>query len=129
MAKEIINPPSMSPPSGYSYAVKKSGTPVFIAGQVAIDGDGRLVGAGDPAAQVEQVFKNLKTIVEACGGTFADIVKTNVYVTDPSARGAVVEARKRWFADGQPPASTYVVVSALAVPELLVEIEAVAMID
>jgi enamine deaminase RidA (YjgF/YER057c/UK114 family) len=129
MGKEIVNPPSMSPPSGYSYAVKKSGTPVFIAGQVALDGQGRLVGAGDPAAQVEQVFRNLSTVVQACGGTLADVVKTNVYVTDPSARAAVVEARKRWFADGAPPASTYVVVSALAVPELLVEIEAVAMIE
>lgn len=127
MSKQIVNPPAMPAPSGYSYAVKKSGTPVFISGQVALDGQGKLVGPGDPAAQVEQVFRNLKTVVEACGGTMADIVKTNVYVTDASYRPAIVEARKRWFAS-EPPASTYVVVSGLAIPELLVEIEAVAMI-
>ncbi|HZR80037.1 MAG TPA: RidA family protein [Candidatus Binatia bacterium] len=129
MSKHVINPPGMPAPSGYSYAVKKPGTPVFIAGQVALDASGKLVGPGDPAAQAEQVMKNLKTVVEACGGTMADLVKTNVYVTDASYRSAVVEARKRWFTDGAPPASTYVVITALAVPELLIEIEAVAMID
>ena len=128
MAKTIINPAGMAPPTGYSYAVKKSGTPVFIAGQVALDGQGKLVGENDAAAQVEQVFINLRTVVEACGGTLDDVVKINVYVTDAAYRPAVAAARQRHFKEGQFPASTYVVVSALAVPQLLVEIEAVAMI-
>ena len=129
MAKQIINPPSMAAPAGYSYAVKKSGTPVYIAGQVAIDGQGRIVGEGDAAAQAEQAFQNLRTVVEACGGRMDDVVKINVYVTDAAYRSAIVAARQRHFKDGQYPASTYVVISALAVPQLLVEVEAVAMID
>ena len=129
MGKQIINPPNMSPPQGYSYAIKKSGTPVYIAGQVAIDAQGHLVGEGDAAAQAEQVFQNLRNVVQACGGSMDDVVKINIYVTDAAYRSAVVSARQRHFTEGQYPASTYVVVSALAVPELLVEVEAVAMID
>ena len=129
MAKQIINPPSMAPPRGYSYAIKKSGTPVYIAGQVAIDGQGRVVGEGDAAAQAEQAFQNLRTVVQACGGTMDDIVKINIYVTDAAHRPAVVAARQQHFSEGHCPASTYVVISALAVPQLLVEVEAVAMIE
>ncbi len=129
MAKQIINPPNMATPSGYSYAVKKSGTPVYIAGQVALDAQGRLVGEGDAAAQAEQAFQNLRTVVAACGGGMSDIVKINIYVTDPAFRPAVAAARQRHFAEGQYPASTYVVVSGLAVPQLLLEVEAVAMIE
>ena len=128
MAKQIINPPQMTAPRGYSYAVKKTGTPVFISGQVALDGQGKLVGENDATAQVEQVFRNLRTVVEASGGTLDDIVNLHIYVTDAACRPAVVAARERHFKAGQYPASTYLVVSALAVPQLLVEIEAVAMV-
>lgn len=128
MAKQIVNPAGMAPPTGYSYAVRKGGTPVFISGQVALDGEGKLVGEGDAAAQTEQVFENLRTVVEACGGTMDDIVKITIFVTDPAYRPAVAAARQRHFTAGHYPASTYLVVSALAVPQLLVEIEAVAMI-
>lgn len=129
MAKQIINPANMAKPTGYSYAVKKSGTPLFIAGQVALDADGKIIGEGDAAAQVEQVFQNLRTVVTAAGGTMDDIVKLNVYVTDAAYRPAIAAARQRHFKEGLYPASTYVVITALAVPQLLVEIEAVAMID
>jgi len=129
MSKQIVNPTTLAPPTGYSHAVKKSGTPVFIAGQVAFDGAGKLVGEGNVAAQAEQAFRNLRTVVEACGGTIDDIVKITIFVTDAGARPAVAAARQRFFADGPYPASTYLVVSALAVPTLLVEVEAVAMID
>lgn len=129
MPKQIINPPTMAPPSGYSYAVKKRGTPVFISGQVGIGADGKLPGAGDIGAQTEQAFQNLKTVVEACGGGMDDIVKLTIFVTDPSYRSAVVEARQRHFPEGAYPASTYLVVAGLAVPQLLVEVEAVAVLD
>jgi len=98
MTKQIIRPPGMSAPRGYSYAVKKTGTPVFISGQASVDGRDQLVGEGDA-------------------------------VTDAAYRPAVVAARQRHFQEGRYPASTYVVVSVLALPQLLVEIEAVAMID
>ena len=129
MAKTVINPSALAAPNGYSYAIKKSGTPVFISGQVALDGQGKLVGENDAAAQTEQVFQNLRTVVEACGGTLDDVVKITIFVTDPSYRPAVAAARLKHFKEGQYPASTYLVVSALAVPQLLVEVEAVAMID
>lgn len=128
MAKTVINPPTLAAPSGYSYAIKKTGTPVFISGQVALDGQGKLVGENDAAAQTQQVFRNLKTVVEACGGSLDDIVKITIFVTDPSYRPAVAAARLRYFKEGQWPASTYLVVAALAVPQMLVEVEAVAMI-
>lgn len=128
MSKTVINPPSLAKPTGYSYAIKKTGTPVFISGQVALDGEGKLVGEGDAAAQTEQVLKNLQAVVEGCGGTLDDVVKLTIFVTDPSYRPAVAAARLKWFKEGEWPASTYLVVSALAVPTMLVEIEAVAMI-
>jgi len=129
MSKQIVSPPDMAPTHGYSYAVKKSGTPLFIAGQVALDASGQIVGEGDAAAQTEQVFQNLRRVVVAAGGSLADIVKLNVFVTDAKYRPAVAAARERFFEAGSWPASTYVVVTALAVPQLLVEVEAVAMLD
>jgi enamine deaminase RidA (YjgF/YER057c/UK114 family) len=129
MPKQIVNPPTMAPPSGYSYAVKKRGTPVFISGQVGLGADGKLPGEGDIGAQTEQTFQNLRTVVEACGGSMDDIVKLTIFVTDPSYRSAVVAARQRYFKEGAYPASTYLVVAGLAVPQLLVEVEAVAIVD
>jgi reactive intermediate/imine deaminase len=128
MSKQIINPAGLPAPTGYSYAVKKTGTPVYISGQVALDAAGKLVGEGDAAAQTEQVFRNLRTVVEAAGGTLDDIVKLTVFVTDPAYRPAIGAARQTHFKEGQYPASTYLVVSALALPTLLVEIEAIAVI-
>jgi len=128
MAKTVINPSTLAKPTGYSYAIKKSGTPVFISGQVALDAEGKLVGENDAAAQTEQVFRNLQAVVEACGGSLDDIVKITIFVTDPSYRPAVAAARLKYFKEGQWPASTYLVVAALAVPQMLVEVEAVAVI-
>ena len=86
MSKTVINPPSLAKPTGYSYAIKKSGTPVFISGQVALDAEGKLVGENDAAAQTEQILKNLQAVVEGCGGTLDDVVKITIFVTDPSYR-------------------------------------------
>src|SRR5262245_45125779 len=128
MAKQIVNPSTMALPTGYSHAVKKRGTPVFISGQVGIGADGRLAGE-DVGTQTEQAFQNLRTVVEACGGSMQDIVKLTIFVTDSAFRPAVAAARQRHFKEGAYPASTYLVVSALAVPQLLVEVEAVAMVE
>ncbi len=129
MPKQVINPPGVSMPTGYSHAVKKSGTPVFIAGQVAVNGQGQIVGEGDIAAQAEQVYQNLRAVVEGCGGTLDDIVKLTVYTTDIAHRPAIAAARERHFKDGTFPASTFLVISSLAQAQFLVEIEAVAMIE
>lgn len=129
MTKQIIRPTGIQNAPGYSHAVIKDGMPVFISGQVAQDATGAIVGEGDIKAQVAQVFHNLRTVVSACGGTMEDIVKINVYATELGFRPAIAEARTKHFRAGQMPASTFVVVSSLADPRLLVEIEAVAMIE
>jgi enamine deaminase RidA (YjgF/YER057c/UK114 family) len=113
----------------YSHAVVKTGTPVFVSGQVALDGAGNVVGEGNAAAQAVQVMANLETVLRACGGAMADIVKLNVYTTDLAFRPAIAEARAKYFAANDAPASTFVVISSLADPRFLVEIEAVAMIE
>src|SRR5215468_3237491 len=92
---DLISPVSMHRPNGYSHLAKvKNGTPVFIAGQVALDPSGHLVGAGDLRTQAQQVFENLRSAVEAAGGSFYNIVKLNVYVVDRSHLPQYREVRK-----------------------------------
>jgi enamine deaminase RidA (YjgF/YER057c/UK114 family) len=124
-----INPPGLSTPTGYTHVVApQRGRLVFIAGQVAADRSGAVVGKGDFAAQAKQVFENLKAAVEAAGGTMADVAKINVYATDLSQLGALRDVRQRYFT-GSPPASTLVQVVSLARPEYLLEIEAIVVVE
>jgi 2-iminobutanoate/2-iminopropanoate deaminase len=127
-AFELISPVSMHRPNGYSHLARVNrGTPVFIAGQVALDTSGHLVGPGDFRAQTQQVFENLKAAVEAAGGTFSNIVKLNVYVLDRSRLLEYREVRDQFIDVKNPPASTAVQVAALFRPEFLIEVEAVAV--
>jgi enamine deaminase RidA (YjgF/YER057c/UK114 family) len=119
----------MHRPNGYAHLAKvKSGTPVFIAGQVALDPSGHLVGPGDFRAQAQQVFENLKSAVEAAGGSFSNIAKLNVYVVDRSHLPQYREVRDQFIDIKNPPASTAVQVAALFRPEFLIEVEAVAVV-
>jgi 2-iminobutanoate/2-iminopropanoate deaminase len=122
------NPASVAPPMKphYSNSIRtESGPLLFIAGQVALDANGNLVGEGDIRAQATQVIENIKAIVEANGGALADIAQVTVYVRDIEAFNSISDIRARYFpADG--PASAIVEVSALAWPEFLLEIAAVA---
>lgn len=129
MSKRVIRPNAIQNSPGYSHAIVKDGAPVFIAGQVAQDASGNIVGEGDIAAQVEQVFMNLRTVVNAAGGSMDDIVKITVFTTDLGHRPAIAAARAKYFRPGHMPASTFLVVSSLADPRFLVEIEAVAMVE
>jgi reactive intermediate/imine deaminase len=123
------NPPSLSTPTGYTHVVApQRGRLVFIAGQVAADRSGAVVGKGDFKAQAKQVFENLKAAVEAAGGTMADIAKINTYVTDISQIQAMRDVRQQYFT-GSPPASTLVQVVRLAREEYLIEIEAIAVVE
>jgi enamine deaminase RidA (YjgF/YER057c/UK114 family) len=124
-----INPPAVSTPTGYTHVVvpAKGAGLVFIAGQVSADKSGAVVGKGDFKAQAKQVFENLKSAVEAAGGTTADIAKINVYVTDLSQIAALREVRQGYF-KSNPPASTLVQVVSLARPEYMLEIEAIAVV-
>jgi reactive intermediate/imine deaminase len=124
-----INPPALSTPTGYTHVVApQRGRLAFIAGQVAADKSGAIVGKGDFKAQAKQVFENLKAAAEAAGGTMADVAKINVYVTDVSQISAFREVRQQYFTTNLP-ASTFVQVVALARPEFLLEIEAIVVVE
>jgi enamine deaminase RidA (YjgF/YER057c/UK114 family) len=132
-SKEFLSPKTLIPPAGYSHIAKVNrGTIVYLAGQVSSDASGKLVGEGNFEAQVEQVFRNLKIAVEAAGATMADIVKLNIYLVAQVDQAEVPKLRairNRYINVEQPPASTLVVVSRLAQPGWLIEIEAVAALE
>ena len=123
------NPPALSKPTGYTHVVEVTGPAktIYISGQIAYDKDGKLVGAGDMKAQAEQVFKNLQAALDAAGAKFSDVVKMNSYITDMSKVQAVRDVRTRYFGETTP-ASTFVQVAGLVRPELLLEIEVVAVV-
>jgi enamine deaminase RidA (YjgF/YER057c/UK114 family) len=129
----IFNPDTLAKPTaGYSQVAEVTGgKTVFIAGQVAQDRSGNMVGKDDFRAQVQQVFENLKAAVEGSGGTFSNVVKLNYYCAesvDPSLIPAVREIRDKYVNTGNPPVSTFVVVKRLVRPEWLIEVEAVAVV-
>src|SRR5215212_10327454 len=123
------NPPALSAPTGYTHIVEVTGPnrTIYISGQIAYDKDGKIVGAGDMKAQAEQVFKNLQAALAAAGATFSDVVKMNSYITDMSKVQAVRDVRAQYFKDTTP-ASTFVQVAGLVRPELLLEIEVIAVV-
>jgi 2-iminobutanoate/2-iminopropanoate deaminase len=130
----IFNPETMAKPTaGYSQVAEVSaGKIVFIAGQVALDRDGKLVGRDDFRAQVQQVFENLRAAVEAVGGDFKNVVKLNYYCAesvDPSQITAVREIRDKYVDTANPPTSTFVVVKRMVRPEWLIEVEAVVVVN
>ena len=122
-APSVFNPPT------YTQAVKVTGaqTILFIAGQVAYGPDGKPAHRGDFPAQARAVFQALKAQVEAGGGTLANVVKINTYLTDIRHRAELVPIREEFFGK-KTLASTLVAVAALALPEYLIEVEAVAVI-
>jgi enamine deaminase RidA (YjgF/YER057c/UK114 family) len=114
---------------GYSQlAIVTGGTVVFIAGQVALDRSGNVVGENDYRAQIQQVFENLRAALEAAGGTLHDVIKLNTYLLDVSHLAEFREVRDRYIDLENPPASTAIQVPRLFRPEFLVEIEAVAVV-
>jgi 2-iminobutanoate/2-iminopropanoate deaminase len=130
MAKiEKYAAPGVYDPPIYAQAVKATGaeTILYIAGQVDYDAQGNCAHPGDFKAQTRGVLTALKAQVEAGGGTVANIVKMNTYVTDMRDRAEYGPIRNEFFG-GKAPASTMVAVSALAHPDFLIEIEAIAVL-
>jgi len=126
---QLLIPNTMPKSVGYSQlALVTGGTVVFIAGQVALDKSGNVVGKDDFNAQVQQVFENLKAAVEAAGGSLTDVVKLNSYFVDLSRVSEFREVRDKYINVNDPPASTAIQVSRLFRPEFLVEVEAVAVV-
>lgn len=129
MPKEAINPETLPAPVGpYSNVVTSGpGKLVFCAGQVALNADGEIVGEGDVVAQTRQVMENLKAALEAAGADFEDVVKIVNYMTDVSEFPKMAGVRREYLREPYP-TSTLVEVQALMYPELLVEIEAIAVV-
>jgi enamine deaminase RidA (YjgF/YER057c/UK114 family) len=133
MEKQFFNPPTLNTPANYSHAVtvKGAGKLVFIAGQTAFNAQGELVGQGDLRAQAIQVFENLKIALAAAGATFDDVVKYTTFIVNytPDARSVVGEVRGKYLPSVNPPASTLLGVQALAREGMLIEVEAIAVVD
>jgi reactive intermediate/imine deaminase len=105
-----------------------AGRLVYIAGQVALDPTARLVGPGDIRAQARQVFDNLQAALQAVGAGFEQVVKLTYYLVDATQLPIVREVRDQYVNTQQPPASTAVEVRRLVRDDLLIEVEAVAVV-
>jgi enamine deaminase RidA (YjgF/YER057c/UK114 family) len=132
MSKKFINPPGLKALGMYSNVTSVSGgTIAFVSGQVSVNSEGKVVGAGDIQAQAVQVFENLKLALAGVGATFDDVIKFTIFIVGltPEKRKAVMEVRARYISHKNPPAATMIGVDQLVEPELLLEIEAVAAVD
>jgi enamine deaminase RidA (YjgF/YER057c/UK114 family) len=128
-ASRYLNPPTLTKPNGYTHVVvAPDGRTVYIAGQVALDSTGQLVGAGDFRAQADRVYQNLRRALASVGGSLDDLVKTTTFITDTRNVPALRELRTKYLTRANPPANTLLVVAGLARSELLIEIEGVAVL-
>lgn len=128
---QFINPFGTKPP-GYTHVVVVNGPgkTIYISGQVPVDATGEIVGKGDLKTQVKQVYENLKIALKATGATFDDVVKMNTYVVNykPADVSIIREVRAHYLSGENPPASTLAGVQALYHPDIMIEIEAIAVI-
>jgi enamine deaminase RidA (YjgF/YER057c/UK114 family) len=130
---EHVKPSGVAPPRAtYSHAVRSRGETLWLAGQVAVDTDGGIVGVGDAALQMRQVMKNIEGILASAGADWAHVVRFTVYVVGPQNIAAVRETRAQlwpqYYPDGNYPTSTFLVVEGLAAEDFLVEVEATAVL-
>ena len=133
MTHEYLNPPDLFSTKGlgFTHVVKSQpGTTIYVSGQTAWNAARELVGAGDFAAQAKQALANLRTALDAAGATPRDVALTRIYMVDyePKLAAILSPLLEAFFAGGPPPGSTWIGVSALAVPGFLIEIEAVAVV-
>jgi 2-iminobutanoate/2-iminopropanoate deaminase len=125
--QQEIRAPELVPPLGpYSDAVRHDGL-LYVSGCVPLDQDGKLVGEGDFIAQARQAFENLGHVLRAGGADFANVLKLTIYLTDIADRPHMTPVRHEFLGETRP-ASTLVEVSALAVPGIKVEVEAIAAV-
>jgi enamine deaminase RidA (YjgF/YER057c/UK114 family) len=131
--RTILTPPDLARPSGYNHGVKvRGGATLYIAGQVAFDAGGRVVGAGDIVKQFEQALANFRRVLEVGGATPQDVVKLNIYTSDRAAYRAhlapIGRAYRAVFGHHYP-AMTLVEVKGLYDDGILLEVEGVAVVD
>jgi reactive intermediate/imine deaminase len=129
MEKTQVNPWTWQDRAGFSQAwtVRDAEQVVYVSGQVSVSADGEVVGDGDFEAQVHQVFQNLQTVLTQAGATLDAIVKITIYLTDITRLRDFGQLKGRYI-EGPQPASTAVEVKALALPGLMLEVEAIAVI-
>jgi 2-iminobutanoate/2-iminopropanoate deaminase len=128
---QFINPAGLAVPKGYSHVAKidvGNSWMLIISGQVALDSSGMLIGKDNLVQQTEQVFKNIQTAVIQCGGTMEHIVKLGYFMLDVKQVQEVREVRNKFINVQQPPASTLVQVNKLFREDILIEVEATAVI-
>jgi len=129
MRQTIQSPDVPTPKTAYSQAMLASGARMlFVSGQVPVDADGQPVGQGDFRAQVHQVFRNLQANLQAAGASWTDVVKLTVLMTDIAHFPIFNEVRQEYLQAPFPTATT-AAVSALVMPDWLIEIEAIAVLD
>ena len=128
MPFSTIATPEAKPVANYKMATRlEGGRLLYIAGQVAWDASGNIVGKGDVRAQARQVFENLRGVLQAAGGDLSSLMKITTYITRIENFPAVAEARSAVF-QGELPASTLIVVTSLFHPDFLIEVEGVASV-
>jgi reactive intermediate/imine deaminase len=127
MEIQRLTAPGVSPPIGAFVHGVRAGNLIFVSGQVARGPDGKLVGENDIEAQTAQVLDNIQAVLATVGCTLADVVKVTTFMTDIRLRERAGAVRRRYFGDHLP-ASTTVGVSELAERELMIEMDAVALI-
>jgi 2-iminobutanoate/2-iminopropanoate deaminase len=132
LPRRVISNPSLPAPmrgGAFSSGVEApAGRTIYVSGQVSMDAEGNVVGEGDIRLQTQTVLEHVKTVVEEAGGKMDDIVKVTVFIRDMRLYDEIHEVRRRYFEEPYP-ASSMVEVSALIDPRLLIEIEAVAVIE
>ena len=117
-----------APPEPYSHAIR-CGYTVYIAGQVAFDEHNNVVGVGDARKQAERVWHNIRLAVESAGGELADVVKITIFLKDIRHASEEIAVRQRLFEPGRFPICTQVQVANLGLPDLLMELDAIAVLD
>jgi len=122
-----INPPALSKPTGYTHiVVVQGGRTIYLSGQVPLTADGKLVGPGNMEAQTRQVFENLRAALKASGADLSDLVKITIFATDASQLPAIRKVRDQYLLNNLP-ASSFMEVKALFRPDVLIEIEGIAV--
>lgn len=128
MALEPVDVPALcDPPEPYSYAIR-AGDTLYLAGQVSLDADGNVVGE-TVTEQAEQVWQNIRDVLEAAGSSIADVVKVTYYMQDVREIAEEIEVRKRVFSGRPYPAVTAMQAAALGLPGLKMEVDVVAVVD
>ena len=130
MPKRDWKHPSLAPSPGFSRALEvPAGRTIYFSGQVPTDSGGATVGEGDLGAQAEVCFRKIKELVELAGGSMADIVKVNMFLTDIGRIGEVMPVRERYFTSEPYPAMTGVEITRLNNPAWMIEVEAIAVVE